>query len=167
MKKILFILLALTLIACSKVTRTDVVDLLVDNGFTRNKANFYEKYEESYIIRIGYRSTISGYMESLRRYIGPGPIIIIDIDGTTSYNYHINEDAMLYDIKCWKNGETITSEMIYKFNSEQFVVENNYCEYDTKNNETLIEEFKAKKEIVVAQLEKLDLNKKKLNLLGK
>lgn len=166
MKKIFIIFVIFSLAACKQTTRTDVIDSLLDSGFTRNQANYYERVEDTYILRIGYLSQITGYLESLKNYIGPGPIVILDLDGSTSFNYHFNEDAMLYDIKCIRNNSAVSSELMYSFKNKQFIIGNNYCEYDEKENDSYIEQFTQRREIVLGKMDEIGMNKKKLNLLG-
>lgn len=167
MKRLILVVITVLLAACSKMTRTDVIDRLIDNGYSRNTANFYEKQEDEFIVRIGYRTTIAGYLESLKNYISPGPIALLDIGGNNSFNYHFNEDAMLYSIVCMNGFQAASSELMYNFSSEEFIIGVDSCNFDTTKQDEYIEQFKLRKEKIMQIVSDLELDKKKLNLLGK
>lgn len=165
-RKWIFVVAAcLLLVSCNSLKRSDVVDILIDNNYIRNNAGYYEKYEDNYFIRIGYRSSIAGYLESLRNYIGPGPIVLVDFGNNMSFNYHLNEDVMLYNVYCVENDLLENSEVMYSFADESFIVGDDGCKFDVENQEPLITEFKAKRDLMNSELDKMSLNKKKLSLL--
>ena len=169
MKKILKVLMCLLLVGgCAKVkTRTEVVDILIDAGYSRNNAGYYEKTEDLTTFRFGYVSSYEGYTESLYTVFGEGPVLIIDVYGDTNYNYQINEDMMYYTINC-KSSETnqaTSTEIVYSFEEDAFVVGKDGCAYDDSKKDSLIETFGEKKEQALNKMESLGLTKKDLNNL--
>ena len=169
MKKILKVFMCLLLVAgCSKTkTRTEVVDTLIDAGYTRNKVGYYEKTEDMTTFRFGYVASYEGYTESLYTVFGEGPVLIMDVYGDTNYNYQINEDMMYYKINC-KSEETnqvVSTEIAYAFEEDSFVLGVDGCSYDVTKKDSLIETFKEKREQALNKMESLDLSKKDLNNL--
>ncbi len=164
--KLLFMLLiCLLLVSCKSAKRSDVVDVLIDNGYSRNAAGFYERVDELSYLRIGYKNSIIGYMESLVNNIGPGPLILIDVGNNISYNYHINEDAMLYNVYCTVDNKFLYSEIMYSFVDKVFIVGADDCNFDAENQDPLILVFNEKKSLIISELDRVGLDKKKLALL--
>ena len=169
MKRISRVLLCLVmLMGCTKAkTRTEVIDVLKDNGFSKNTAGFYELQEDRTVFRIGYRSTYQNYTESLYSIFGEGPVITMDVLNDGVYNYQINEDLMYYSYVCSseETKETARTEIAYKYNDDDFIIGINGCSYDTTNQDNLIETFKDKREIALQKMDTLGLTKKDLNNL--
>ena len=165
-KKWMFVaIISLLLASCASMKRSDVVDVLIDNSYSRNAAGFYEKFEDSSYIRIGYKNAIIGYLESLENYITPGPVVLVDIGNNVSFNYHFNEDAMLFNKVCVLDQKPLYSEVMYSFKDESFIVGADDCKFEVENQEPLIKEFHSKKEMILTELERMNLTKKKLALL--
>lgn len=169
MKKILNVLACLLLLAgCSKAkTRTEVIDTLIDAGYAKNAAGYYEKTEDYTTFRIGYVSSYKNYTESLYTVFGEGPVIIMDVYGDTNYNYQINEDMMYYTINCTNQdtNSADSTEIAYSFENEEFIIGKDGCAYDEANKQSLIETFSEKREQALNKMDVLGLSKKDLNNL--
>lgn len=168
MKKLFIVLLSSLLLAgCSAKTRTEVIDVLLDAGYSKNSAGYYQLEENDTTFRIGYISSYEGYTESLHTIFGEGPVVIMDVKGDSNYNYQVNDDIMYYTINC-KSEDTkqaTSTEIAYVFKTEDFVIGMDGCKFDSTKEEELTETFKAKREVALSQMDTLGLSAKDLNNL--
>lgn len=169
MKKFLILLFALILSGCSSVkSRTEVIDTLIDGGYSKNKAGAYEKNDSDIILRFKYYETPKGYSESAYRYFEKGPVLIMD-KGDFNFNYHFNEDLMYYRYGCLlEDNSEGSTEIVYRFETSEFVLTHDDCKFDSSSEK--VTEFYVEasnyKDTALEVIENLDLSVKDLNNLG-
>ena len=169
MKRLLLVIMSLFLVSCSSVkTRTEVIDTLIDSGFIKNSAGLYERNDGEMALRFKYYKAADGYSESAYRYFEEGPVLIMDT-GSFYFNYHFNEDLIYYPTACGlENGATGTTEIVYRFETSEFILTHDDCNFDTsseKVNEFYVEATNYKNQALEV-IENLGLTVEDLNNLG-
>ncbi len=102
---------ALVLSGCAKAkTRTEVIDILRDAGYTKYNDNFYALVDGDTTYKVGYLSGYKGYTSTLYTVFGEGPIISISGSDGILYNYQVNDDVVYYLNYCKITNETTSQE---------------------------------------------------------
>lgn len=140
MKKLFLVILSFMLISCNSVkTRTEVIDTLIDSGFTKNAAGVYERNDLEMSLRFNYYNSVDGYSESAYRYFEKGPVLIMD-KGNVHFNYHYNEDLIYYPMSCsLEDNQTGTTEIVYRFSTNELILTHDDCSLET--TEDYVNEF--------------------------
>lgn len=163
MKKFILLVLLFLMVGCTK-SRTEVIDTLLDNGYSKNSVGAYERNDNDISLRFLYVSSFKDYSESAHRYFEQGPVLIMD-KGDHNLNYHFNEDLMYYRYACkLDNGEGST-EIVYRFETSEFILTHDDCSYDTALVEDFYVEAANSKEYANEVIKNLKLTVKDLNNL--